>query len=869
MPKPPVTHSGPAFFRALLAAAAVLVPVSLSAQSDSARWVLIAPNPAYDASGIHRMLLGADYRDLWTVPTKVQVLDLGSYAGGLTPVKVGGGQQTKSLRLKAADGREFNFRSVDKDPSAILPEDLKGTMADDIVQDQISSALPAGPLVVDPLLAAAGVIQASHSIFVMPDDPRLGEFRAVFAGMLGILEENPKDDLPLRIPGLEHVSKIIDMDKLLERLEADGREHIDTVAYLRARLMDVFIGDWDRHRGQWKWARVGPDIPATPWVPVPEDRDQAFIRYDGMLLSIARYTYPQLVSFQHKYSRIRGATYNGRELDRLLLESLDRPVWDSVASDLQRRITDQVIDSAVRRLPIQEFRLAGDRLNTWLRERRDGIRGMAETYYRYLAKQADLHGTDRADRVTVTRDPGPRNEVTVLMEAGSDSGMVRQAQRTFRPSDTREVRIYLHGGDDTVQVLGNGGGKIKIRIIGGEGQDAVLDASQAGNLKMYDAGDHTTISSRHGIGLNRKRYAWPVRYKNGVVDTTNKVPPIDWGGYTNPLVWASGGPDVGFFIGAGLIKRTYGFRKNPYASQQLVRAGYATSARTYRAEYRGVWHRENSGTQTNLLLRASGIEMLRFHGFGNESSNAGGDQFYKAESNQYLVEPSVTHHLGRRVAITLGPRVQFSNQESNTGRFIATLPNLYGAGEFGEVGARGSITIDTRDVPAAARRGILFNVEGTVYPGIWDVQTTFGKVAGQASTYLSANIPLRPTLALRAGGEKVFGHFPWFESAFLGGHNTVRGWHEQRFAGDASVYGNAELRIHLTRMEIVVPTDVGVFALADAGRVFFKGEDSNEIHTGFGGGLSLGFLSPANTISLAVAKSDEKTSFYARAGFLF
>ncbi|MEP7325721.1 MAG: BamA/TamA family outer membrane protein, partial [Gemmatimonadota bacterium] len=843
----PVTDRVRRFGLAILLAIGTLVPGSLSAQADSGQWVLIAPNPKYDAGAIRRLLFGGDYRDLWTVPTKVPVLDLGTYAGGLTPVKVGGGQQTKSLRFSSADGREFNFRSVDKDPSAILPEDLKGTIADDILQDQISSALPAGPLVVDPLLTAAGVIHASPRMFVMPDDPRLGEFRSVFAGMLGMLEENPNEGLPLQIPGLEHASKIIGMDKLLDRLEADGREHIDTLAYLRARLMDVFFGDWDRHRGQWKWARLGPDDPATPWVPVPEDRDQAFIRYDGFLLSVGRHTYPQLVNFGYNYARIRGATYNGRELDRRLLESVDRPAWDSIASDLQRQISDLVIDSAVRRLPIQEFRLVGDRLSKWLRHRRDKLRRLAETYYEYLAEDAELHGTDESDRVTITRQPGPRGEVTVLLESHGDSGMIRQAQRTFRSSDTHELRIYLHGGDDSVQVAGAGSGKINLRIIGGNGQDAVFNNSTAGNIRLYDSGDHSVIQGR-GVRLNRKPYTWP--------DTTTKVPPIDWGGYVNPLLWASGGPDVGVFVGAGVIRRRYGFRKDPYASQQLVRAGYATGANTYRAEYRGLWHRENSRGQTNLLIRASGIEVLRFHGFGNESSNGGGDRFYKAESNQYLVEPSLTRHFGHKLAITVGPRVQFTNQEDNVGRFIATLTNLYGAGEFGEVGTRGSITLDTRDVAGAARRGVLINVEGTVYPGIWDVETSFGKVAGQASTYLSASAA---TLALRAGGEKVFGKFPWFESAFLGGSSTVRGWHEQRFAGDASAYGNAELRIHLGRMGIVVPTDVGVFGVADAGRVFLKGEDSNEIHTGFGGGLSLGFLSRANTVTIAVIKSEEKT----------
>jgi hypothetical protein len=375
---------------------------------------------------------------------------------------------------------------------------------------------------------------------------------------------------------------------------------------------------------------------------------------------------------------------------------------------------------------------------------------------------------------------------------------------------------------------------------------------------MYDSGDHTMVFGTNTVRLNQRRYVPP--------DTTSKVPPIDWGGFRNPLLWASANPDVGLFLGFGMISTRFGFRKDPYSKEQILRAGWALEANTYRAEYKGIWHHENRLRYHTLLLRASGIEVLRFHGLGNESPDAGGDDFFKVESNNFLVEPSMTWKLGRRVDVTLGPRAVYNNTEANDDHFIATIPNLYGFGNFGEVGARMGITVDTRDVRAAARKGILLNLEGTVYPELWDVQSTFGKVAGQASTYLSAG---PATLAVRAGGEKVFGDFPWFESAFVGGRATIRGWHEQRFAGDASAYGNGELRLHLGRMMIVVPTDVGVFGLADAGRVYVKGENSDEWHTSFGGGLSLGFLSRANTISLAVAKSDERTGFYFRAGFLF
>jgi hypothetical protein len=836
------------------------------AQSDSGRFVLVAPSPQYEAGGIWRMFFGADWRDLWTTPTKVEVLNLRTFAGGLTPVRQGGGQQTKSLRLKAPDGRQFNFRSVDKDPSAVLPPDLKGTFADEIVQDQISSAHPTGPLVSDRLLTAAGVVHASPLLYVMPDDPALGEFRETFANMLGLMEEHVEEG-GTRTPGAEGASKVIDMDKLLERLEERPSEHIDTVAFLKARLMDVYIGDWDRHRGQWRWARVGPDEVSTAWIPVPEDRDQVFVKYDGFLLWVARQSRTQLVKFGSDYPRIMGATFNGRELDRQLLAAVDRPVWDSVAQDLQRRLSDAVIDSAVRSLPVQQYRISGAELTSDLKARRDRLPQMAERYYEYLATEPDMHGTDMADRVTITRGgPTDSDDVEILIE-GKDtvSGApvtVRQARRLFRDRDTHEVRVYLHGGDDSVYVRGNGSGNLKLRIIGGGGQDAVMDSSRAGGIRLYDSGDQTSLVALHGGSIRRKAYTRP--------DTTSPVPPRDWGSFKSPSFWSSISPNVGLFIGGGFSTTDYGFRKHPYASRHIFRAGYAVEASTFRAEYRGEWRWENSGVHTNLVARASGIEILRFYGFGNETPNTGDRDFFKVQQDQFLIEPSISIPLSRQAEVTFGPRAQFSRLDENDDRFINTLTGLYGAGEFGQVGGRLGIVFDTRDVKPAARKGIHLELEGTAYPAIWDVTNTFGKLRGSLSTYLSPSVPLRPTLALRAGGEHVLGDaIPFHEAAYVGGRATLRGWDEQRFAGESAVYGNAELRLHLTRMLILVPTDVGIFGLADVGRVYLDGEDSEEWHTGFGGGLSLGFFQAVNTLTIAVATSEERTGVYVRAGFLF
>src|SRR2546427_5482814 len=177
---------------ALVAAVLFAIPIALRAQAKDAvpgKTVVVAAGAGYKAGGLHRFFLGDDYRDLWTMPIRAEVLDLRAYAGGLKPAFRGGGQETKGLAMKGADGRDYTFRGIDKDPSAVLPPDLQGTIAERIGHGQISSAPPAAPVIVAPLLEAAGVLHVTPRIVVMPDDPALGEFRPTFAGLVGLIEE--------------------------------------------------------------------------------------------------------------------------------------------------------------------------------------------------------------------------------------------------------------------------------------------------------------------------------------------------------------------------------------------------------------------------------------------------------------------------------------------------------------------------------------------------------------------------------------------------------------------------------------------------------------------------------------------------------
>ncbi len=97
----------------------------------------------------------------------------------------------------------------------------------------------------------------------------------------------------------------------------------------------------------------------------------------------------------------------------------------------------------------------------------------------------------------------------------------------------------------------------------------------------------------------------------------------------------------------------------------------------------------------------------------------------------------------------------------------------------------------------------------------------------------------------------------------------MRGVITQRYAGDAAVYGSAELRARLGRYFVILPGDFGLFALGDVGRVYLEGESSDTWHTGVGGGFWFAYLGPPNTISIAIARGDDRTAFYLQAGFAY
>ena len=176
-----------------------------------------------------------------------------------------------------------------------------------------------------------------------------------------------------------------------------------------------------------------------------------------MIAALAGTIVPNLIRFKDTYPSLRALTINSLELDRRLLGGLESAVFDSIAVFLAGILTDSVIESALRAMP-PEYQATVPGAAARFIARRDLMPAQANLFYLFMATVVDIHATDAADRATVTLVDDRHLEVAV--RSGTAAPHFR---RRFDALETREIRLYLHGGDDQAVVRGDTPPAIPVR----------------------------------------------------------------------------------------------------------------------------------------------------------------------------------------------------------------------------------------------------------------------------------------------------------------------------------------------------------------------------------------------------------------------
>jgi hypothetical protein len=264
----------------------------------------------------------------------------------------------------------------------------------------------------------------------------------VEASRVGLLAVHPDERSGDRA-GFGGYTRIIGSDSLYQRARTDPGLVVDDRHFLRARLLDALVGDWDRHSGQWRWG-TRDQGEVTEWRAIPEDRDWAFSRIDGLLGRISRWLLPSYVGFGARFPSPRRLAASGDRIDHFVLNRLERLEFLAVARDVQASLTDSVITAAVAALPPAYLERERDRLIAGLKSRRDQLVEYAERHYRLLARTVHLFGIEQSEDV-VEFERISKERVRVRLRSaivGGPAGKVR-FERLLDARETRTVKLFL------------------------------------------------------------------------------------------------------------------------------------------------------------------------------------------------------------------------------------------------------------------------------------------------------------------------------------------------------------------------------------------------------------------------------------------
>lgn len=845
----------------------IVFPTTCIAQSsqivnDS---VVAAVAPEYDSvSSFHRFWLGESYRKLWAAPVKMRVFHITSEKGGLTIVRMGGGVQTKSLRLREANGKEWVLRTIQKYPERGLAPNLKKTIAKDILQDQVVTGHPYAALTVPPFAKALGLPHASPEIVYVPDDAALGQYRSEFANSVLLFEEREPSDT-LSTSGT---------DKVQEKAEDDNDVHIDQKLVLRARLLDLLVGDWDRHEDQWRWQKQ-KENGETIYTPIPRDRDKVYYNTTGVLPWFLSHQWlkSNLQGFHNDIRDIEGYNYNNRYFDRYFLTQLSEDDWKEQIGYVEKTITDSLIRTAVRLMPDTIYALSGDWIIRTLINRRAILRKEALKYYRFLSRYVDIPGTNKHEAFDIQYKGDGKVEVTIYKIKKDGTKQMAIFRREFSPQVTKEIRLYGLGGNDIFSVSGQERSPIKIRMIGGDDKDSFYINKEVNNkrkLVIYDRSDEKNILPSHGALIRTSTDSAVNAYER-------KTFKYD---YFGPVFFVQYNLDQGVQLSAGLIKEKQGFRKKPYASRQEFSGQYSTQRRSwlfsYSADIKKIFG--NTGLNINLLSHGP-RNVSNFFGIGNETRFIKTDgkeiDYYRNRFDYFNADVRLNWYISEHFRMNTGVAAQYytSSATNNFNHFLKdydvanpgknVFTNRFYAGLV--AGAE----LNTRNNLMLPSKGLYWLAEIRGMKQTNEEKYSYGLFYTNFDFYIPVLKDTNIVLATRIGGGTTMGKPAFFQQMQLGGIRNLRGYHSIRFTGKSMFFHNVELRAKLFDFtSYLFPGSIGLIAFNDVGRVWVPGEASSKWHDGYGGGI---YIVPSDLVLIQalLGHSKEGTLPYISFGFSF
>ncbi|MBP2830748.1 metallophosphoesterase [Aquimarina sp. U1-2] len=804
----------------------------------------------------YESIWGDHYRDLYGKKIEARVAMLDTLYGGLEVVRKGGGHQTRSLRLVDKNGKQYNMRALKKSGVKFLQstvfkdnyieESLENTISEDILLDFYTAAHPYIFTVIPELSNAVGIFHTNPKIYYIPKQKALGKYNADHGDELYMIVERPEKNHK-DLASFGKPDDIESTSDVYERLRRDEKYKIDESAFIRARLFDMLIGDWDRHEDQWRWAEYELENGDHIFKPIPRDRDQAFSNFDGGFLGTLRGFLGIANQFQvydEELKDVKWMNIAAKRLDRTLLQNSGREEWQRQAKYIQDHLTDAVIDSAFKNVPPEAEGKDLDAIKKNLKGRRQHILDIANRYYDFLTSVSIVTGTDKDDFFDIRRMKDGKTRIVVSrIIDGKKAKVIRD--KTFDKKDTKTIWIYGLDDDDVFESSGIADNPIRIRVIGGQNND-IYRFNKGRKITVYDHKSKPNTVEKKGSARIRLTDNYQInnfdKYKE--VENASSVLPVI--GYN---------PDDGVRIGPMALYTINGSKRNPFSSNHSFYGGYYFATQGfdlgYKGEFPGIFG------DYSFLIEAKYTSpnfAVNFFGFGNETENNQdelGFDYNRVRLSMYNLSLGAVKN-GR-----LGSYFEYKSTiegiqiDDTPGRFITAEANLQDTEAFERkwfVGIDGTYAYESYDIVVNPTSGMKFEINVGGRMNIEDTERTFGYIKPHLSFYNALTKNRKVVLKTAAQGQFNIGdNFEFYQAAQLGDGNLLRGYRLDRFTGQSALAGSADIRYSFEQFKTrILPLQIGLFAGADTGRVWVANNDtSDKWNSSYGGGL---WINSANAI---------------------
>ena len=808
-------------------------------------------------------LTGTLYTDLYKTPIEAPTLDL-TRGKGLSPFKIGGGQQTVSVRLRNKLDQNFVVRSLQKKPTKLLSKKLRISIIEDLVEYYFTSAHPFAFLAVPVLEESLGLYHTNPTLYFLPAQEQLSPYNDEIGNQLVLFRERADEDWSTS-ESLGRSTNIVSTSSMKEDL-FENKISVDPEYYLKNRLLDLTLGDWDRHTDQWRWAK-GPDNPdaaVDTYYPVGRDRDQAMSNFDGFLIKVLRFYDPSFKSmraFDKKISRsdIRWQSYSAKSLDHLLLSTLDKQDWTRIAEEVGSDISRSTIEAAINKMPNEIAATDKEKWINILWQRFQQIKSTAGIYYQEFHKNPVIYGSILNDSISINFNEGKAGTLTVRSQQ-ENGQWITKLEREIIYKDLRTLRIHSMEGNDVFTIQKEVRSP-RLIVLGGYGSDEYVNTqrSKPKNLTIIEQEEvnQSTSTDLHVTETDHKNID-EIPHK-GIMPNYFSL---------NPAFRAN--RDDGLFVGISGRLTQNQFKKTVTHDAKLT---FATKRKSSQIVYRMQVQNELKKSTTFLDINIDGPRYeSNFFGMGNTST-------YNAslpESHYYLRRQLQNIKAGFRWSLgslgyvsvaAFGERISLQEVEERFVNAFIQEKSIKGPNHF--AGLHFTLDFTNFNSRFKVTDGVKLGMDIIGKKGL-DNHQNHVLINPYYHLYKSIGPKKNIIYSTKIQFQGVIGDYFFFQAPTLGGTDYLRGYRRERFRGRSLLAQNNNLHIRLTDRisRKYFPAGAGVTASFDHGRVWLNNEESKKWHYNWGLGI---WISPLNAfvVSAGVYRSPESTEIRARLGWQF